>query len=478
MSAGIGELFIELAFKGDAKGADAFKKKVDELAKSMNATVKVSKKATSQSKENIAGLIKGYFAVVGAIKSVTAAYNNLINAMSSNQTWVNLTRQTDLALESLQGYANVASVLDKSLGAEGAAQGIASLEQKLYDLQLTGQGAEGFMYAGINPMGKNAFQIIEELRNRIKGLNNVQASFLLKQMGIDPRMLAMLRMTREEFEALNAELRQYQLTDEQRKAMQKYQEQLSIAAKKIQYFKDKAIVAILPFVVKLTKSFARVVEGISRAVSGAKKFYDGLDKITQTSIKLNAVIAGIIALVLAFMANPVIASFVAILTAIYLIIDDIMVGLQGGDSYFRDFLNWANEFVNNENEPKWMRSLIYILTHIDKLKDILNDYQTHNTEFEENHPYLSKSNLFNYLNKAINAYDAIKGNTKEIPNGNNLLQIVTDKFMNQWFMKGFNQLGSLATAPIYQTNYIQTSETANTVQEELIHAQSINNYGD
>ena len=368
MSAGIGELFIELAFKGDAKGAKEFKKKVDEVAKSMNATMKVSEKASKKANDNIHSLIKGFGEAVIAIKAVVATYNTLISTLNSNQAWINLTRQTDLALDSLQQYGKVANILDKSLGAEGAAQSIANLEQRLYELQLTGEGAEGFMYAGINPMGKNAFQIIEELRNRIKGLNNVQANFLLKKMGIDPRMIALLRMTREEFESLNREMSRYTLTDRQRKAIQQYQQEITIATQKMQYFKERAIMAIMPALVKFAQHTAIVVEGLAKAVKGIRQFYNGLTDVQKGVIKLGLLITGLIALVTAIAAHPLVGGLLALLTAIYLIVDDIMVGLMGGDSYFRDFLNWADEFVNDEKVPQWIRDLVYIITNYNKIK--------------------------------------------------------------------------------------------------------------
>jgi len=443
----IGELFIQLGFKGDTKGAQEFKNAVDELAKKFGATLKLSNKTGESLLATIKKFRMAALAIMGAVYVLNRMTDTLLR---SNQAWIDFSRQTDLAMENLQGYAAVASVLDKSLGMEGAAQGIANLEQRLYELQLTGQGAEGFMYAGINPMGKNAFQVLEELRERIRNLNNNQASFLLRQMGLDPKMLGMLRMTREEFEALNAQLKQYQLTEDQRKAMQKYQEQLSIAAKQIQYFKDRAILALLPFVVKLAKSFSRVVEGVSKAVKWIKDLYNSLDDVDKAAIKLNIAIAGIIAMILAFMANPAIAAFVAILTTIYLIVDDIMTYLQGGDSVLGLLLGAIDNIVEDERTPKWIRDLLFIISHAQELKNRIDEFiedRKIKHQEEQKHPVKT---LFEDLR-------------------NNNLTFMPFPMLGG--LKSLADMQSVYKYITYQTNNIMTSEAANEVDNNLKHAQ-------
>lgn len=489
-----GELFIQLAFKGDTSQAEAFKSKIKEVANEMNATVRVANKTNAGTND----LIKSFVRAAVAIKGVAIAYANLVSTLDNNQVWINLTRQTDLALNSLQGYAAVANVMDKSFGMESAAQSIASLEQRLYEMQITGRGGEGFLMSGIMPYGKNATQVLEDVRNRIKGLSNTQATFLLNKMGIDPRMLGMLRMTREEFASLNKELSKYQLTDKQRKAIQKYQEQISIATKKIQYFKEKLVFALMPTFVKLAESLARVVEGISKAVDWYKKFWDGMSDGQKALVKISAALAALGLVLIGFLSHPAIAAFTAALIAIYLIIDDIMVYLEGGESVLGDILKWADEFVHDENSPKWLRDLVYVLTNAEKLKSLLG-FKKPPTQPEDilNTKNIPKDKLAE-LQENFKEINKEENNTKERLKTASLTRnsIVESNLGNLFSLAGAvgaipgNIMGLLSglgfaksvsnavqSVTINQNNNITTSETGDAALQGLKHAQTVATYG-
>lgn len=293
---------------------------------------------------NIAGVVKGIGAFVGAVSGAVFALNKLSESLiQNNQAWINFTRQTDLSLQSLQKYAGVASLLDASLGQEGAAGTIEQLNKRLFELQLTGQGARGFILAGVNPIGQDAFGVIEQIRNRISGLNNTAATYLLEQMGIDPRMLPLLRMTRQEFEALYSTIEKYQLSKEQREQIQALNTQLSIAGQKLKYLKDKVVLALLPLLVRLAESFAAVTEGIVSFFEWMRKGETLGAKITAVILSFAAAVGVLTAALWAFTAHPIVAAITAALMALYLVIEDIMYYLQGKDSLIGVIINFFKE---------------------------------------------------------------------------------------------------------------------------------------
>lgn len=342
MATSLGELFIELGVFADTEEV----KKFEEQLKKTVKTVKENKKETSKLSKSIGDFVKSlrrsYLAIAGAVYAINRLTNSLIE---SNQQFLNLTRTSDISLSTFQKWNNIG----RMFGIKNAAEQIAGLNERLFDLMLTGQGAEGFILAGINPMGQSAEGVMEQLRNRVAGLNDTAASYLLKQMGLDPTMLHLLRMSRQEFEELGQAIKKYQLTEEQRAEIQKINIQLQIAGMKLQYIKDRALLALLPIWTRFIESLARVAEGLGRIVKGIDDFLNKIPGLKEAIIGIGA------AFMIAF--QPV----WALLTAIYLIIDDIVGYFEGKDSLFGHFINGWKDF-QNEFKQNGIKAFVDSLT--------------------------------------------------------------------------------------------------------------------
>lgn len=434
----LGELVVELGVIGNVKplqdAINKTKKLTDEEKKLAEAKAKVA--------QQIDKGIRSFRNVAAVITASVYAVNKLTDALlNNNQQWINLLRQSDITLQSFQKYSEVAGILDRSLGVEGAAQGLASLEQQLYKLQLTGEGASGYLLSGINPMGKSPEQVLEDIRARISGMSDKQATFLLNQMGIDPRMLGMLRLTRSEFEAINNELANYRLTQKQREEMQKLGMQLDIARKKIQYFKDRAIMAIMPHLIRLTQSFVRVTEGVIKLIRAFSK----LPTITKFVIGLVAALKLLPAVLSLINAHPIIRTITLITTALYLVIDDIMAFISGGRSGIGYVLALIDDLVQDDRCPEWITRLWDIVSHADKLKEAVSELKD-----SEKHPVLGSAvedvsrNKWNLLNP-FTYYDTI------------------------W--RAGQHTGDKLANSIVQHITIHTNEAANAIQNELKYTQ-------
>ena len=331
--------------------------------------IDANQKAVDGKKEfasKIAGVVKGVGAFVGALTGAAIALNKFTNDLvESNQAMLNLTRTSDISLKTFQKWDSIG----RMFGVQNAAQQIEGLNQRLFQLRLTGEGAGGFQIAGINPIGQDAEGVLEQLRQRIKGLDDTSASWLLQQMGLDPQMLNLLRMEREEFEKLNKELENYRLTDEQRRSIQQMNIYLEVSKQKLQYLKDRAILAIMPAWVKLVESFARVAEMLARVgkkvgefvlkwrglIAGGvlflSRFKPVAEFLTKTSLIFKEIGASISKLILKI---PVLGKFLGALggwaakilfpfTAFYLLLDDIATFMEGGDSLIGEVFGWLKE---------------------------------------------------------------------------------------------------------------------------------------
>lgn len=365
------------------QAAEAQKQRLIELkAKKQEAAeakvaLSVNQKALNTKKEQIAalkGIVKGVAGVVAAISGAVYAMHKFTNELvQSNQAMLNLTRTSDISLKTFQKWDSVG----KMLGVDNAAQQIESLNEKLFELRLTGEGARGFQLAGINPIGQDADGVLEQLRDRISTLDNTSASYLLKQMGLDPSMLHILRLERSEFEQLGQTVRKYQLTPKQRQDIQQMNIQLQIAAQKIQYLKQRAIMALMPAWVKFVESFARVSEGLAICVKWLTSTKAGFS--TLAGVIMTVVIPAIRALYLAISSHPLVALITAALGAIYLLIDDIMAYFNGEGSMlgaFLYFLDEVDEKLNSIDTPQWVKDLLVLfqsggdmVNTLDKLKN-------------------------------------------------------------------------------------------------------------
>lgn len=354
----IGELFIELGVIGHPEEVEKFDKKIKALAKNMDLTVKNVVKGNN----GLANFSKGLKAITTALKTslfvmAVKTIDNLTQSLiKNNQAMLNLTRTTDIALETFQKWDGIG----KMLGVENAGQQLEGLNERIFELMLTGQGARGFQIAGINPVGQDAEGVLEQLRDRVSGMSDTASSYLLREMGLDPKMLHLLRMTREEFSMLQSEIKKYQLTEKQRAQIQKLNIQLAITTQKLKYLKDRVILAILPFWERFIASVSRVAVAFADVSKKTKDILTAFPELKRGFASLGIILGGILAF-----AHPVISAFVAL----YLIIDDIATYFQGGDSLFGDFVKYLKS-IEDLDTPPLIKDLLALLENVNKFMEL------------------------------------------------------------------------------------------------------------
>ena len=382
MAGTVGELAIELGVNGDVKKLEAFVKQAQKLAKNFNVAVKVQDKHNESLTKTIKKIRNLGIAISATIFAVEKLTDSLIK---DNQVWLNFRNQTDLSLKTLQGYAGVASLFDKSLGMQGAAGTIQALNDRLFELQLTGEGAKGFQIAGINPIGQNAFGVLEQLRDRIQkgNMSDTAATYMLRQLGLDPKLLPMLKMERSEFEELRRIEERLTLTEEERSQILALQMRREIAHQKLRLAQQRLALALLPLWTKLTEIAGTLAEGLAKLTKRFNELNSGLkaivvgfvgwlvgskmlnafmsSKFLKTALKLLGVTNKFkfnlkdIATKAIPMIKTAFASLLRIVTRIflpllslYLILEDIFVWLSGGDSLIGTYYNLAKNWQENQ----------------------------------------------------------------------------------------------------------------------------------
>lgn len=187
----IAELFVELGVKGDdsIKRAD---RNVDNFVKHAKSGLQdLAKVATV-----------GALAIVGLAKAFTSVAESVIKDTAELQHFNN---ETGLSIEKLQQWQRAAKMADVSTDINQVTSAVKGLNDKLTDMQLRQASSEDlipFLKLGIDPRNKDAFGVLDDLREKVKGLNNTQASNLLKNLGLQD-LLPVLRMTKIEFDSIS-----------------------------------------------------------------------------------------------------------------------------------------------------------------------------------------------------------------------------------------------------------------------------------
>ena len=450
MSLGLGELFVQIGAIGNSKEVKAFGEAVKKAGKAIDDFDKKRNKANDNGTKfntTLKGTIGAIAGVIGGLAAAYWALDRLTTSLAKqNQQWLNLTRQSDIALSTFQKWGTIGKIV----GVDNAAQQLENLNQKIFNLRLTGEGAKGFQMAGIMPT--TADDVLEQLRSRISGMSNTAATYLLQQMGLDPKMITLLRMGRKEWEEYLEVSKRYTLTKDQRESIEFYNRQLEVTKIRIQYLKDKAILAILPAFTRFTKFLTSAVEGLTKFFKWVDKMCESMSDLQKGIVIVISAIEALFLALWAFSAHPIIATITAIIAAIMLLADDINQYITGGDSIIGLLENGLRDLdlkgYIDFPVPEWMKSLIYIIKAFKIGGNTIRDF-------------FSGSMVEGTLRDM--GIDPQTG--KRITTSSTQDRQFTSNMSSgaRYFTNNRNQTNTLN-----QTNYIQTSETTDELKSSLL----------
>lgn len=326
--------------------------------------LKNKKNKIEENTKAILGTIKAVGALVGAVTLAYKAMDIMVTKFAqANQQMINFQRTTGISFASLNKYASANAAVNFNSSIEGTAQTMSRLANNLWDIRM-GRGDispyQELAFVGgkaFNPMGMSVEQLIESVREAIKGVDDLQATNIIQRMGFAPDDLLMLRMSREEFEKINDLF----LSPEQREEMNKY----GLELKKINLAFQKTSQSLIIDIAKPFLAISRIIERlwngiyktvIKPTVLGFKIIYNSIKGVVQFTQDLTR------SLVKTF---EILKPILAIFRGIYLIFEDIATYFAGGDSLLGDFIegissavDQVTNFLSNIKPPEWVNRLL------------------------------------------------------------------------------------------------------------------------
>ena len=309
----IGSIFVALGFKADTKQLNNFNTGIKSLKTNLVLTTA---------------------AFAGAVYGFKQFVDSGVKAASS---LVNFNRQTGLSIDKLNQFAQVGQSLSLGLDVNNITNDILNLEKTIARVKL-GQGSiQPFQMLGVSIHGQNAFGVLDQLRNSVKNLSDINATILLEDLGLNPNFLQILKLSNAEFDKL---AKNNFLKAGQAKSVEQLGLKMRALTTTFTNLKNQAIVKFTPYLIEALKGISNFIVRIERIVDVGAKFINSLSGIDR-ELKILAI--GFGALTLA--TRP----FLLGLTAIFLLLDDIAVWKMGGKSLFGDFYDTLAKIPNIEN---------------------------------------------------------------------------------------------------------------------------------
>jgi len=298
----------------------------------------------------IAGVAAGITAASGAMFAWANSVFNTIDPM------VQLSRETGVALESIQELGYAASVNGSSLDAVSAS--VREMTKRIGEFEQLGTGPAkevvenlGISFRDANGEIKAADQVMLELTDTMAGMRESERMNVLDKLGIDPSMIQLLSSTSEEVEGLRARAQRLGVvTQEQGGAVASYNDSLTTLRFGMQGIQNMVAVGFAPMMGDLVDRFVNLLEANQDLIMNGLNWLGEVVASTMgmlermwpifAAVAAGFAIAKVAAIgfggVMSIILSPVVLWTAAILGAI-LIVDDLIVAFQGGESVIADF---------------------------------------------------------------------------------------------------------------------------------------------
>jgi len=298
----------------------------------------------------IAGVAAGITAASGAMFAWANSVFNTIDPM------VQLSRETGVALESIQELGYAASVNGSSLDAVSAS--VREMTKRIGEFEQLGTGPAkevvenlGISFRDANGEIKAADQVMLELTDTMAGMSESERMNVLDKLGIDPSMIQLLSSTSEEVEGLRARAQRLGVvTQEQGGAVASYNDSLTTLRFGMQGIQNMVAVGFAPMMGDLVDRFVNLLEANQDLIMNGLNWLGEVVASTMgmlermwpifAAVAAGFAIAKVAAIgfggVMSIILSPVVLWTAAILGAI-LIVDDLIVAFQGGESVIADF---------------------------------------------------------------------------------------------------------------------------------------------
>ena len=257
-------------------------------------------------------LMKNYVAAlsVGFVASFIALDKVVTKLVQANQLYANFQRQTGLPLRGALGVSGAMANLDVTMTPQDIMQNMQNLQNSLIGVQFGMGNIAPYQMAGINPFGLNPENMLDVIRRQMKGFAPAYRTFLLQQMGLDPRLGALIDLSDTEYLKYKQEALELYLSPQDRKTIQELAPEWNKVNLKFSKAWDKTVLLLMQDFQGLATEIGHVIDVIYRLI-----------EITNTVLK------------------PILDILNMVLKPLYYLLDDIVVWLLGGKSIIGDMFH-------------------------------------------------------------------------------------------------------------------------------------------
>lgn len=308
-------------------------------------------------------------AFAGATAAIGAFVDSNLTALDEIYQLQNV---TGVAADKIYEWGKVAEVNGSS--SEAAQASIEGLSKVIGEASLgLGKGAKAFEQYGLTVkkwaknestgkmelQTKNAIDVMEDLRQKMRGMAEQEQIAMLSKLGIDKTMIQTLRLSNAEMDEAQHLAKALSLgvgNPENAEAAAKFKDALTLLQQVIKGVGEYISVKLAPHLTDIMDMFKEwyvlnnhlvqtSLENITQILGNVLKFIfktiRAIDRILQATIGWDGALWTIIgtlailkrATIGAFLANPVTKMAAGIL-AIILLVEDLIVYMKGGKSYF------------------------------------------------------------------------------------------------------------------------------------------------
>jgi len=350
MSTKVADLFIELGIEGQ------------ERLKGLGAGLRKMTKATL-----------GVATAVGIMdfglqKMIQTTLNSVVGLENFN-------KQTGISVDKLNAWKQAGQLSNLNLGEEQVLNNIQNLQDQITNIALgRGGNAGAFQMLGIDLSSKDAFNVLEQVRTQIKGLSDPIAVNLIKNLGLSPDMLNVLRLSNVEFNKLS---KNDFLSGRQRKDILKMGTAMKGLKLRVNSLKDQLIAKLAPALEKSIIGFGKwlknnkttMLSTLSSVVNVIGSLTHALGMLTGFLLRNKPIFIGIgLALAVAF------APVALVIGGLLLLLEDFVVYLRGGESVIGDFVEMFKKLANENSFIGGMRDgILMIKKTFDSLPETMQE---------------------------------------------------------------------------------------------------------
>ena len=185
----IDSLFVAIGFSVDDKELKKLDKKITETIKNVGKAFsslgdildkKVLKdigskfdsvaESAGKTLAPILGVVQGVIKVGAAVATTTFIIDRMTMSMlKNNQAFINFQRQTGMSMGKAGNIAQAGMLSDVNMNPETALQSLKNVQSNLVGIGFGEGNLKPFQMMGIQTWGKDALQIFDDLRDKIKG---------------------------------------------------------------------------------------------------------------------------------------------------------------------------------------------------------------------------------------------------------------------------------------------------------------------